>query len=202
MRILGIDPGIGTTGWSVVDVVDSQPRLVAAGTIQTNVSSVHAARLTSLFGEVTQLIQTYQPTDLAIERLFFAKNVTTAMRVSEARGVMLVAAALADLTIAEYTPLQVKLAVTGYGQASKRQISDMLRHHLTGATLPTQNDAADAIAVALTHSSSSSSGVILEPEGRQGDRSDIGDPAQIHRLPDLSQGAQDDKTAQSSEAKL
>lgn len=153
MRILGIDPGIGITGWSVLDHVQKSPTLIAAGIIKTNVRDVHSYRLLCLMREAQQLIVTYQPNDLAIEKLFFAKNVTTAMKVSEARGVILVAAAQAEMTIHEYTPLQVKQSVTGYGQASKRQVIDMLKHHLVGVSLPTQDDAADAVAIALTHSS-------------------------------------------------
>ncbi len=151
MRILGIDPGIGTTGWSVIDRTDIQPMLVAAGTIQTNVNDIHGQRLLQLQREIVSLLDRYEPSALSIEKLFFAKNITTAMRVSEARGVILAAAAEAALAIHEYTPLQVKQTITGYGQATKRQVIDMLRHHLPNTVLPTQDDAADAVAIALTH---------------------------------------------------
>jgi len=150
MRIVGLDPGIGITGWSVLDA-SPKPVLHAAGIIKTNVNEVHAIRLTHLRRELLSLLSIYQPKAVSIEKLFFAKNITTAMKVSEARGVLLEATAEQGLTIFEYTPMQVKQAITGYGKASKRQVIDMLRHHLPGSVLHTQDDAADAVAIALTH---------------------------------------------------
>ncbi|MEK7184054.1 MAG: crossover junction endodeoxyribonuclease RuvC [Patescibacteria group bacterium] len=152
MRILGIDPGIGITGWSIVQTTGNSTLLLeAAGIISTTPNSVTHHRLVTIYSQMTQLIQRFQPTELAIEKLFFAKNVTTAMAVSQARGVVLLAGAQSQLPIFEYTPLQVKMTITGYGKATKQQVNAMLSHHIKGATIPKQDDAADAIAIAITH---------------------------------------------------
>lgn len=183
MRILGIDPGFGITGWSILDV-SSSPTLAAAGIIKTNVNEVHALRLSRLRRECVALLSSYKPDAVSIEKLFFAKNITTAMKVSEARGVLLATMAEHTLSIYEYTPMQVKQAITGYGNATKRQVIDMLRHHLPGSVLPSQDDAADAVAIALTHatnhatltritSPASSINVILEPDAKHTDIEDL-----------------------------
>ncbi|MBI4023162.1 crossover junction endodeoxyribonuclease RuvC [Candidatus Berkelbacteria bacterium] len=151
MRILGIDPGLGTTGWSVIELGPQHPWLIAAGTITTTKNAPTPGRLVVLEREVVKLIATYRPGQAAVEKLFFAKNVTTAMVVSQARGVTLLCCARAALEIFEYTPPQIKQAITGYGNAPKAQVIDMLSHHVQGASIPRQNDAADAVAVALTH---------------------------------------------------
>ncbi|MBI2589762.1 crossover junction endodeoxyribonuclease RuvC [Candidatus Berkelbacteria bacterium] len=151
MRILGIDPGIGTTGWSVVEPSGHQAILEAAGTITTTLGLATAYRLAELCREIRTLIKRFKPREMAVERLFFSRNVTTALKVSEARGIVLLAAAEYNLPIYEYTPLQVKLAVTGYGKATKQQVGRMLLHHVQGAAIPNQDDAADAVAVAVTH---------------------------------------------------
>jgi crossover junction endodeoxyribonuclease RuvC len=152
MRVLGIDPGIGITGWAVVDVLGRENRLVAAGTIRTEIRGNPGARLKLLYEELLQLLASYTPQELAIEKLFFSKNVTTAMSVSEARGVILLACASCGLPVGEYTPPQIKRAITGAGNAKKTQVNTMLVHHVVGATIPKQDDAADAIAIAVTHS--------------------------------------------------
>lgn len=154
MRILGFDPGIGITGWGIVEPSGARCTLVAAGIITTAPNSPSPERLALLHESAAGLIRQYRPTELAIERLFFSRNVSTAMSVSEARGVLVLAAAQASLGVFEYTPPQVKLAVTGYGNAVKRQVISMLEHHLVGATVPRQDDAADAVAIALTHAAS------------------------------------------------
>ena len=151
MRILGIDPGIGITGWSILEPGQTRHALIAAGTITTTPNAPTPDRLIVLHQSLGDLMTTYQPTELALEKLFFAKNVTTAMRVSEARGVVLLTAAERLLAVYEYTPPEVKQLVVGYGNATKRQVIAMLPHHLNGALIPTQDDAADAIAIALTH---------------------------------------------------
>lgn len=152
MRILGIDPGIGITGWSiVVPTSRATHRLEAAGIISTTPNTPAHERLVALYSQMGQLITQFQPAQLAIEKLFFAKNVTTAMVVSQARGVVLLAGAQAKLPVFEYTPMQVKMTVTGYGKATKQQVSAMLPHHIEGAAIPKQDDAADAIAIAVTH---------------------------------------------------
>lgn len=150
MRILGIDPGIGITGWSILRIDQPQPHLEAAGIITTTPNSPIPGRLVALHRELSDLLGRYEPTELAVEKLFFARNVTTAMTVSQARGVILLAGAQRALPVFEYTPLQVKMAITGYGKATKQQVSTMLRQHLR-ESIPKQDDAADAIAIALTH---------------------------------------------------
>lgn len=152
MRILGIDPGIGITGWSiVVHTGRAAHRLEAAGIISTTPNTPTHERLVTLYAQMGQLITRFQPAQLAIEKLFFSKNVTTAMAVSQARGVVLLAGAQAQLPVFEYTPMQVKMTVTGYGKATKQQVNAMLGHHIEGAAIPKQDDAADAIAIAVTH---------------------------------------------------
>lgn len=149
MRILGIDPGIGITGWSIVDQLESA-QLVAAGTIETKPKSPTATRLVAIHDQLTALLDKFSPNQLAVEKLFFARNVTTAMAVSQARGIVLFGCASAGLSIYEYTPLQIKQAIVGYGRATKPQVNKMLSHHINGP-IPKQDDAADAIAVAITH---------------------------------------------------
>lgn len=152
MRILGIDPGIGITGWSVVDCERrSTCILAAAGVVATAPNTPVPTRLVALYAQIQKLIATYRPSELAIEKLFFGANVTTAMAVSQARGVVLLAGAQANLPIYEYTPMQVKMTITGYGKASKQQVNGMLHHHVGGAAIPKQDDAADAVAIAVTH---------------------------------------------------
>lgn len=151
MRILGIDPGIGITGWSILEPSGQRCTLVAAGTITTIPKTPTPERLVVLHRSLLEIITTYTPDEMAIEKLFFSRNVSTAMSVSEARGVLVLAAAGQNLPVHEYTPPQVKLAVVGYGKATKRQIMLMLHHHLVGAQVPSQDDAADAVAIALTH---------------------------------------------------
>jgi len=152
MRILGIDPGIGITGWSIVDTTAAaKGDLVAAGIVSTTPNSPTDQRLVALYRQIGQVIASFAPAELSIEKLFFSKNVTTAMAVSQARGVILLACAQAALPVYEYTPLQVKMTITGFGQASKRQVAAMLPHHVAGAAIPSQDDAADAVAIAVTH---------------------------------------------------
>ncbi len=163
MTILGIDPGIGITGWSILAAGrPAKPELIAAGIISTTPNTPTHERLVTLYRQIGQVLEQYSPSVLSIERLFFAKNVTTAMAVSQARGVVLLAAAQAALTVHEYTPLQVKMTITGFGQASKRQVAAMLPHHVAGAPIPKQDDAADAVAIAVTHLSA----LRLEPVRR------------------------------------
>jgi len=151
MKILGIDPGIGITGWSIVAVEGSVHSLEAAGTIETKPNSPGPQRLVALYDQMVHLLDRYEPRELAIEKLFFARNVTTAMSVSQARGTILLACAQRSLDIYEYTPAEVKQAIVGYGKATKQQINAMLPHHISGAPIPKQDDAADAVAIVVTH---------------------------------------------------
>jgi len=152
MIVLGIDPGTALTGWGVVRE-DAQDRttMVAYGTIQTPASMPMPQRLRQIFQQLTTLIDQHQPEAIAVEKVFFSKNVRTAMSVGQARGVILLAAALADRPVHEYTPLQIKQAISGYGGADKAQVQQMTALLLGLDVIPTPDDAADAIAVAVCH---------------------------------------------------
>lgn len=152
MVILGVDPGTATTGFGVIKMTSSGREFVACGVIKTNKAWPMPRRLAKLHKDLLELIDVYQPDAIAVEQLFFAKNVKTALSVGQARGVILLAADEAGLQFAEYTPLQVKQAVTSYGRASKGQIQAMVKTILNLAKLPQPDDAADALAIAICHS--------------------------------------------------
>jgi crossover junction endodeoxyribonuclease RuvC len=152
MRILGIDPGTGILGFGVIDFDKGKARLVDGGVIRTPVKEDDAVRLQTIFEELTDIIAATKPTDMAVEKLYFAQNVTTAMTVAQARGVVLLAGQQAGLNIYEYTPLQIKQALTGYGRAEKKQIQEMVRVILGLDAVPKPDDCADALAAAITHS--------------------------------------------------
>jgi len=150
--VLGIDPGVGRTGYGLVQQDangDIQP--VGYGVIETTIGAPLPARLRSLYEQLQQLYAQYQPDEIAVEELFFSRNVTTAIAVGEARGVILLFAALADLPLYHYKPAEVKQAVVGVGNASKRQVQEMVRMLLHLEELPRPDDAADALAVAICH---------------------------------------------------
>lgn len=152
MRVLGIDPGTGILGFGVIDVDKGAMQMVDAGVIRTPVKEDDAVRLQTIFEEIADIIAQSKPTIMAIEKLFFAKNVTTAMTVAQARGVVLLAGKQAGLEIYEYTPLQIKQALTGYGRAEKKQVQEMVRVVLKLKDIPKPDDCADALAAAVTHS--------------------------------------------------
>ena len=151
-RILGIDPGTGRLGFGLIEVTARKPMLVDAGVITTPPNSEESDRLFTIFHEMTAIIDEMRPDEMAVEKLFFAQNVTTALNVAQARGVILLTGKQAGLSLAEYTPLQIKMALTGYGRASKQQIQEMVRVLLGLQTVPKPDDCADALAVALVHS--------------------------------------------------
>lgn len=150
MITLGIDPGTARLGYGVVDSA-GEARALAYGVVESRRGVPMAERLVVLFEGVQALIAEHRPESLAVEQLFFARNVTNALSVGQARGVVLLAGARAGLTIAEYTPAEVKQAVTGYGKADKPQMQEMVRLILRLDRVPTPDDAADALAVALCH---------------------------------------------------
>lgn len=150
-RILGIDPGTGILGFGVIEINKGKTRLVDAGVIRTPVKEDDAVRLQTIFDELSDIIAQTKPNIMAVEKLYFAQNVTTAMTVSQARGVVLLAGKQAGLEIHEYTPLQIKQALTGYGRADKKQIQEMVRVILGLKTAPKPDDCADALACAMTH---------------------------------------------------
>jgi crossover junction endodeoxyribonuclease RuvC len=151
MRILGIDPGTGILGFGIIDVTRGKAQLVDGGVIRTPVKEDDAVRLLTIYEELTDIIAATKPTIMSVEKLFFSRNVTTAMTVAQARGVVLLCGMQAGMEIHEYTPMQIKLAVTGYGKADKKQMQEMVRVVLGLQEIPKPDDAADAIAAALAH---------------------------------------------------
>ncbi|MNH95153.1 Crossover junction endodeoxyribonuclease RuvC [compost metagenome] len=155
MRILGIDPGIAIVGFGFVDKIGSKLVPVQYGSIQTEARTDPSIRLKEVYDATCKLIDTYKPEAMGIEKLFFNRNVTNAFAVSQARGVIILAGVQAGLSISEYTPLQVKQAVVGYGNAEKRQVQEMVRILLKLSAVPKPDDVADALAVAICHAHSS-----------------------------------------------
>jgi crossover junction endodeoxyribonuclease RuvC len=156
MLVLGIDPGIATTGYGFICFDGDVLEPVAYGVISTPTDLTLPQRLLRLHEELLALIDTYHPAEACVEQLFFARNARTALSVGHARGVILLALARAGLPAHEYTPLQVKQAVTGYGRAGKEQMQQMVRLLLRLKTAPRPDDVADALAVAICHAHSSS----------------------------------------------
>lgn len=155
MRILGIDPGLATVGWGVIDVVSNKPKVVSYGVISTPKDKKLPDRLSIIEEDIKFIISKYKPDEIALEELFFNTNITTGINVAHARGVILLTAVKACGNLYEYTPLQIKQALTGYGRAEKRQIQEMTKTFLGLSKIPKPDDAADALAVALTHSQTS-----------------------------------------------
>ncbi|NCO10747.1 crossover junction endodeoxyribonuclease RuvC [Candidatus Saccharibacteria bacterium] len=151
MRILGIDPGTGIMGFGVVDAGQKGVSLVDAGVIRTPAHTPHDERLEDIYDSLTSIFDATKPDACSVEKLFFSKNITTAMSVAEARGVALLVARQHGVPIAEYTPQQIKQTLTGYGKADKKQMQEMVRLQLGLKEVPKPDDAADAIAAAVTH---------------------------------------------------
>ena len=154
MVILGIDPGLATLGYGVIEANDNRRRMIQYGTLTTPAGQPMPQRLRAIFQGMNQLMDIYQPDDVAFEELFFSKNITTGMAVSAARGVALVAVVQRTDNLYEYTPMQIKQAVTGYGGADKHQVQQMVKMLLNMKDIARPDDAADALAVALTHANS------------------------------------------------
>ena len=154
MRILGIDPGLATMGYGVIEAEGQKRKVVQFGTINTRAGSPTPQRLRSIFQGVNQLLDIYAPDDVAFEELFFSKNVTTGIAVAQARGAALAAVAARTDNVYEYTPMQIKQAITGYGGADKGQMQRMVKALLGMQEIARPDDAADALAVALTHANS------------------------------------------------
>ncbi len=151
MRILGLDPGTATTGYGIIDVTDGELTAVTYGTITTPAKMEMPYRLQIIYQELQELIKEYQPDTAGIEEVFFGRNVTTAITVGQARGVLLLTLANADIPIGEYSPPKIKDAVTGYGKADKHQVQLMVRNMLDLEEIPRPDDAADGLAIAITH---------------------------------------------------
>ena len=153
MRIIGIDPGTGILGFGVIEVnARGNPKMITAGVITTPAHTPLEDRLLEIFDGLTEIIAETNPEVMSIEKLFFAQNVTTAITVSHARGVAMLTGKQAGLEIAEYTPLQIKQTLTGYGRASKKQMQEMVKLQLGLNSIPKPDDAADGLAAAITHS--------------------------------------------------
>ena len=157
MRILGIDPGYGITGFGVIDADRGKQSLVTCGAITTPAGMDFSARLEIIYEDMRQLLEVAKPDVVAIEELFFGQNVTTGIGVAQSRGVILLAIRQAGLEVYSYKPAQVKQAVVGYGNATKHQVQDMTKRLLRLQAMPKPDDAADAIALALCHARSSTS---------------------------------------------
>jgi crossover junction endodeoxyribonuclease RuvC len=150
--VLGIDPGTATTGYGLVrSREDGSLESIAYGTIQTPAGVAAHQRLSMLFHQLNDLLLLHRPDSCAVEKLFFQRNISTAIAVGQARGVVMLAISEAELGVAEYTPNEVKLAVAGYGKAGKKQVQEMVRVLLELPEIPKPDDAADALAIAITH---------------------------------------------------
>lgn len=157
MRILGIDPGYATIGFGILDTERGKYKLVQCGVITTPAHTSLASRLGQIYDDLMQLIELFKPDAVSIEELFFNTNITTGIAVAHGRGVILLACEKAGIEIYEYTPLQVKQAVVGYGRAEKKQVMDMVKRICQLPAAPKPDDAADAVALALCHARSSTS---------------------------------------------
>jgi crossover junction endodeoxyribonuclease RuvC len=152
MIVIGIDPGLARLGYGVLEVSGDAIRAVCYGCIETSGKDLRASeRLLKIYTEVGILFEKYPPAHLSLEKLFFAKNITSAMGVSEVRGIILLAAEQRNIPVAEYTPNQVKQAITGSGRADKLQVQEMIKRLLLLSEIPTPDDAADALSIALCH---------------------------------------------------
>ncbi|MCL5432514.1 MAG: crossover junction endodeoxyribonuclease RuvC [Patescibacteria group bacterium] len=151
MRILGIDPGFGRMGWGIIEAQSSKFKVQSFGCLETDSKLELSERLVKIYEEILELIKKYKPDCVAIEELFFNTNAKTAFLVGQARGVIILSASQNKIPVFIYTPLQVKIAVTGYGRAEKQQVGKMVKTILKLKEIPKPDDTADALAIALTH---------------------------------------------------
>lgn len=151
MRILGLDPGTATTGYGIIDVVNGRLTAVTYGVIRTSARDAAPQRLQIIYNELNALLDEYRPESAGVEEVFFGRNITTAISVGQARGVLLLALANAGISIGEYSPPKIKDSVAGYGNADKAQVQLMVRNLLELTETPRPDDAADGLAVAITH---------------------------------------------------
>jgi crossover junction endodeoxyribonuclease RuvC len=151
MIVIGIDPGLARVGYGVIEVKNTKPEPVCYGCIETGKEQTTSERLLQIYTELESIVARYPPSHIAVEKLFFSRNITSAMSVSEARGVILLLAEQQQIPVTEYTPNQVKQAITGSGRADKRQMQEMIMRLLHLAEIPRPDDAADALSIALCH---------------------------------------------------
>ncbi len=152
--ILGIDPGTAITGWGVIKDGEKEVKMIAYGSIETNKEKTDVQRLKETANDLEAIIKEYQPDEMAIEELFFFKNLKTAIKVAQSRGVLMYVTTQNKISVDEYTPLQIKQALTGYGRADKKQMQLMVQQVLKLKETPKPDDAADALAVAICHQQS------------------------------------------------
>ena len=157
MRILGIDPGLAIVGWAVIETFRGNSRPIAFGAIRTPAHTLIESRLAIIESDLNEIIDKYSPDEMAVEELFFTNNITTGIRVAEARGIVLLCGEQKGVRIAEYTPMQVKQAVVGYGKAEKKQVIAMVTSLLKLPAPPKPDDTADALAIAICHGNSGGS---------------------------------------------
>ena len=162
MRILGIDPGVATIGFGLVEASRACVKLLQYGVITTPAGLPLSTRLHQISQDLSQLLQTFRPDEAAVEELFFSKNITTGIAVAHGRGVILLEVERAGVPVYEYTPMQVKQAVAGYGGADKRQVMLMTQRLLKMKAIPRPDDAADALAIAICHGRSATSLLNME----------------------------------------
>ncbi len=155
MRILGIDPGFAITGYSVIEYIGNKFKLITSGAITTKAGVPFPIRLTTIYDELDAIIKKYQPEVMSVEELFFNQNITTAINVAQARGIVLVVGCKNGIPTYEYTPLQIKQAVVGYGRADKKQVQQMVKAILNVAQIPKLDDTTDSMAAAICHAHSS-----------------------------------------------
>ena len=151
MIVIGIDPGLARVGYGVIAVTNRKPQPICYGCIETDKDLRASERLVQIYNELMVLFEKYPPAEVAVEKLFFSKNITSAMNVSEARGVILLLAEQQKIPVSEYTPNQVKQAITGSGSADKRQMQEMIMRLLHLPEIPKPDDAADGLSIALCH---------------------------------------------------
>ena len=154
MKILGIDPGMAIVGYSLIDYNGENPELLHSGSIQTQKGERESKRLLEIYNDMTALVERYQPDEAAIEKLFFFKNQTTVMPVAHARGVILTVLEKFNIPIYEYTPMEVKQVLTGYGRADKKEVEQMVKISLGTDELPKLDDTVDSIAIGICHTRS------------------------------------------------
>ena len=154
MRILGIDPGYGITGYSIIDYIGNKFKLIDSGAIKTDAKMSFPLRLSEIYTDLNKIIDEYEPDAISVEELFFNNNAKTAINVAQARGVILVVGCQREIPTFEYTPLQVKQAVVGYGRADKIQFQKMVKAILNVENLPKLDDTTDSMAIAICHAHS------------------------------------------------
>lgn len=157
MRILGIDPGYATIGFGIVEYDGFRFKTITYGAVITKPDKKFSERISDIYDDITSIIDKYKPDCLSIEKLYFNTNTTTAIDVAQARGVILLAAQKSNISIYEYTPLQVKQSITGYGRAEKHQVMEMVKNLLQLSSVPKPDDTADALALAICHGHCSAS---------------------------------------------